>query len=442
MRTLIIALLLLGTLHAAEPVHFAVLAPIQGDLTPQQPVRVPLPAELIRQTRTGFPDLRVFDDQGRETPYVIHTRQRVQDGTRTFTFDLVAYDRQEEIETLVLQRPDAIRAITRLQIQTAARDFRRHLRIATSDDRQQWEPLLEDVIFDFSSRVDLRRTAIDLPATDARFLRLILDQAGGSDGMERLQLQYQDLKLDVAHLQTGAFKIDRVQGTAGQHVELEAAYDSLELPNPTAHHQQQSTDLLLGQLNLPIEQLELHIADPFFHRQVQLASSQTGEDDDWTRRHTDTLYRLPGVREAKTQLTPRLGRTAYLQLHIVNGDSPPLNVERVEVRWLRRELCFIPEAGRTYTLYAGNAKLAAPRYDTAHLIPYQAPRIAAMPAASLGQVGPNPRFDADAPVSDAEATARHQRLLLTALVIVVSVLLAAWLFHLLRGMQASEPDQT
>jgi hypothetical protein len=101
---------------------------------------------------------------------------------------------------------------------------------------------------------------------------------------------------------------------------------------------------------------------------------------------------------------------------IDNGDDAPLTLASVRAQMLERDLCFDFVSGGNYTLYYGDAALAAPRYDYAALYAPQEDgvRIAA------GAEQPNPAYQ---PRPDARPfTEKHPALLWLALVAVVVLL--------------------
>lgn len=101
---------------------------------------------------------------------------------------------------------------------------------------------------------------------------------------------------------------------------------------------------------------------------------------------------------------------------IDNGDDAPLKIDSVHLQMLERDLCFENAGSGDYTLYFGDAALAAPRYDYAKLF---APRTDAAKAA-LGAELANAAFE---PRPDQRPfTERHPALLWGALVLVIVLL--------------------
>jgi hypothetical protein len=101
---------------------------------------------------------------------------------------------------------------------------------------------------------------------------------------------------------------------------------------------------------------------------------------------------------------------------IENGDDPPLDVKSVQLEMAERQLCFDAAVGADYTLYYGDAALAAPQYDYATL--FTPDKNAAQ--ATLGPEEKNPQYGARP--DQRPFTERHPGLLWAALILVVLVL--------------------
>ena len=54
--------------HAAVTTNLRFLAPVLGARTLDAPARLPLPRQVIAATAFDFADVRIFDDEGLETP--------------------------------------------------------------------------------------------------------------------------------------------------------------------------------------------------------------------------------------------------------------------------------------------------------------------------------------------------------------------------------------
>jgi hypothetical protein len=101
---------------------------------------------------------------------------------------------------------------------------------------------------------------------------------------------------------------------------------------------------------------------------------------------------------------------------IENGDDAPLQLKSVQLQMLERNLCFEADGNGSYTLYYGDAALAAPSYDYAKLFTLQA-------NAARITAGPEELNPAYQPRPDSRPfTEKHPALLWVALVAVIALL--------------------
>ncbi len=101
---------------------------------------------------------------------------------------------------------------------------------------------------------------------------------------------------------------------------------------------------------------------------------------------------------------------------IENHDDAPIPMASVRLEMLERNLCFDATAGNAYTLYYGDAALAAPVYDYSTLFVLEK-----NPAtAQLGTESVNPAYQ---PRPDMRPfTEKHPSLLWTALILAIALL--------------------
>lgn len=108
--------------------------------------------------------------------------------------------------------------------------------------------------------------------------------------------------------------------------------------------------------------------------------------------------------------------TSKWTVTIENGDDLPLALKTVRLEMLQRTLCFDAAANTSYTLYYGDAALAAPRYDYATLFASQASPAAATAAPEQS----NPTWQSRP--DERPFTEKHPALLWVALILVIALL--------------------
>jgi hypothetical protein len=128
--------------------------------------------------------------------------------------------------------------------------------------------------------------------------------------------------------------------------------------------------LTLEAQHAPLAALEISASDPLFMRRVTVAVREVNEGVSRERVvGSGTIYRvaLDGS-AARAQLEIPLHFTPLTRevlLHLQNGDSPPLTVDRVVLKRRDFHLAFFAQTAGTYGLLSGNPQVTTPRYDLA-----------------------------------------------------------------------------
>jgi len=418
------------------PGSFRLVAPIQGEWEPNKPAGLALPYEVLQQIRSGFPDLRIYDDTGAEVPYVIHESRIPAKKSVRFEFKTVSYEPGEERDAIVLEQPLAVQPFGAVDIQTGARDFKKTVRLQASFDRETWFDLGADVLFDFSSRVDLRKTRIEFRETDARFLRIEVQRQSDPEETTSpdVALRYGDLVFDAKGTQSHPFRVDRVVGTSGPEKPETEVYDRISIENPEWETDEEGNSVLtLGRINHAVACLSLGVENPYFYRQVEVRTVADEEKRTSFRVGGGKVYRLVGMASPETRL-PGLdpgGREVLLK--VLNENNPPLKIGNVAVFRVRKNLYFFPEEGRSYTAYLGNENVQKPRYETEHLIPSDAAGGVNSQPAALGGIIENSAYRPSLSKAERESI---QKGVLSIVVVLLVLGMGFWGYSLVRKLPA------
>ncbi|MDF1536852.1 MAG: hypothetical protein P1S46_10210 [bacterium] len=294
---------------AAAPVHAGSVQPSQfrhmvdiGDgFTPDTPARLTLTEEVLSKTARAFSDLRLFDDTGNEVPYVIY--EEIVPGEREtgFDFKVRSFDDTGDKVTVLVERPGKEKAYDRIEILTPARDFKKNVGVYSSPDTGEdlpgtWRKLADDTVFDFSSRIDLRKTRFGIPGTSSRYLNLVLTderQVGEEEGS--IRLEYDGLRFEVGGLNDEPFRIDRIRGWRGESRAGEPVLDRKIISRP-GHIIDERGDSIydLGPVNLPVSRVTLRVDRKYYHRRVELMGADSDSDEKYVRVGSGTIYNIPG----------------------------------------------------------------------------------------------------------------------------------------------------
>lgn len=428
----IVVLMGIGTITpAAERSEFRMQAPITGGAEYAVPVRLTLSREIIAETARGFSDLRLFDDLGTEIPYCVYTQRQLEPTDKAIRWHVIDYHNIEGTQTIRLERRVEDRAIRDLTLITKDRDFNKGAEIYTSADRRSWTLTATGSFFDFSSQINLRNTTIKLSPTDTRYLKVILkDNVRSIDLGEDIRLRYKDLEFTLSGRMAGEIKIDGFSSNLVRTRPEHPVFDSTTFSNPQAFlDKERNTIIPLGRVNLPIERASFKVKNTYYYRSIELWTAETDDEQSYRRVAQDVVYKIPGVTETRDTVSFNQPQHAYVRLKVINHDNPPLQIEEVTLAWLRRNLYFIPEADRRYTLYCGRENIQAPHYELQKIVPNRYDHLMGYAEWKRETLQKN---DGYKPKADLRSKAQFERYLLTVLVIVLVCGLAIWAFRLMK----------
>jgi len=312
-------------------------------------LRVSVDGEVYRRSQRSLADLRLVDDQGKETPYSIYAQR---ESTTQESYHPKIFNRAilpGAYSTLTLDLEQEAESNT-LVLETSSRNFKRRVEIAGSNDRKQWLVLKADgYIFDFSGDQKIHLTTIKYPDSKYRYLQIKV-----WNGKE------EPLTIEGASL-------SRVKTTPARRTIRGVRLHSRE---EDAKLKATIVVLDLSFENLPVDFLTINTPEENFSRMVEI---QAGNDLKlWENAQQGDLYRFRTDKysvEKETLRFPEV-RYRYLKLIVYNHDDPPLKLAAFEVQGVEEDLVCRTQPDRSYALYYGNQQAHAPRYDFERLRNY------------------------------------------------------------------------
>jgi hypothetical protein len=393
----LVLLFVISASHAAtEPSAFRYEAPLTGSLAGEyQPAKVTLTAGVIAKTHNNFADLRIFDQDNREVPYLIHPEILRAEYRRNTGLEIVKYEEPAAGSArITLKCPKSWTGSEGLILDTAARDFEKGLKVETSQDGSRWQNWAAGRIFDYSSRVELRSTAVEFPATNARFIRLTISDTKPAVGeTEQISLQYKDLRFRGSTRAGQNFRINQVSAWRGKTKEEQQLLDQIPLPGSAISlYRNGDTAIHLFDSKLPLAQIEFDIANRYFYRATSLQERDTHKSDRWRTITRDAIYRLPGDAAPRLKLNLPGRQRDDLRLIIHNGDNEPLTVNQITVAHVRQTLYFLPQANKSYRLCLGSPGARQARYDLQSVLSEDAALLGKASTWQAGEPAANPGY--------------------------------------------------
>ena len=333
-----------AALRALEPTEWKNRQP----LAIERPglVKIALPPETLGLARSGLEDLRLLDSAGREVPFVFTLpAPAVPPATRApLSFRATLTDST----TVLFIETGTATPLEVVTLSTPAPGFLKAARLEIFRDGERWETLadraalfrqfgVEQLRFDLSRRTasQLRVTIDDSRSRPVPFTGATLQLAGAASPEVTAPI---------------AVRLVRREEFAGESV----------------------LTLDLGGANVPLAALEFVTAEPLFARTVTLTTRELRDETAVERLlATSSIWRVAadGVPATERLDVPVhvTSPSRELLVHIANGDSPPLAIDRVTVRQRPLWLVFRAAEPGAYSILTGHAQIPAPRYDLAPL---------------------------------------------------------------------------
>jgi hypothetical protein len=370
---------------AAQPDDFRFHKDVnRGDGRRETIVAVALDADVYAATRDSFPDVRIFDAAGKETPFVLEsaTESRTQ-SVRVACPSLAPSlkERPEGLEIVIPLDKDSPPA-DGLTIVTPLANFERRVQVFGSQDGTDWKPLVADgLVFDYSRYMDVSNREIRLPKNDCRRLKVLI--SGVEDTKEspfrELTRKYQggseSERVERTRLERRPFRIERIELWSEKTETLAQRPKQVEYPVTLAHVEEdaaeKATVVHVTARREPLTELTIETKSRNFSRAVVVQVPTTrGVHTRWTDVAHGQISRLrlgQFHREALSVSFPEQRQSQY-RIVIRNEDSPPLEITGVKSRGNQYQAVFLALKGESYRLDYGSEEAEPPRYDAAAVL--------------------------------------------------------------------------
>jgi hypothetical protein len=332
-------------------------------------IRLPLNAEIYDHAQSSLADLRLVDDQEKETPYALyeHLAKTVEETYSPKFYNLSLRPNAYSTFTLDFGK-DVLN--NKMHIKTGSKDFKRRVEISGSLDGRNWLLIKRDAyIFDFRGDENVQFTTIHYPENRYRFLQVKV--WNGHDH----PLELQGATVHLARL------------TKPKRVPRAFQLISRQEDGKT------KTSVCLFDMkyqNIPFDFLQMDTAEENFSRLVEIWVSQDGKE--WNRQLQSEFYRFRvdhASSEKKTFIFPEV-RKRYMKVIIFNQDDSSLQLASFDIQGVEKDILFQPRFGRQYQLYYGNSRAIAAQYDLARFSGYM--NVSDLQEGDLGKETVNPDY--------------------------------------------------
>ena len=415
------------------PEQFRFSSTIEGPITSGGLYRLSLPAGILSKCAAGCGDLRVFDPDGREVPYVLLDERWKEGQGRSYPLKIVGYESGPSASVVVMEMPEEHGPVDRLEISTRNRDFKKSVTVEGSDDQKRWAALGQDAIYDFSSQVDLRKTEVRFLESSYRYYRLRLGNEHKAAGPEEsLRLRFNGLDLSLNRPGQARMRIDSAEARTAPAKERKGVLDEALFPAISRTVDRDGNTVIIIEAGLPFDRIVLRTSTPFFYRTVRLYASDKGDDGSFYYLGGGPIFRFPlsGKKEEREFIDCGAVSHRFYKIVIENRGNPAIDVSAIGLSWLRKNLFFIGSSdGEGYRLSVGNPAVKKTDYDLGHFVTKENWADRAFEERGLSMLRANGLYSPGLPADRREKIEKN---LLTAVVLLLVAGIAYWLYALLR----------
>jgi hypothetical protein len=400
--------------------------------------QINLPYEILSQCNFDYRDIRVFAPDNTEIPYVILDHVSPEKYNQRYNLKTINYTETEKSVIVTVELAQKLVHLNRLDLDIGDKDFKRNVDLYGSQNQTEWRLLSQDTIYDFSSQIDLRKTAITFPLSEFRYYRLdIFSDVQQERQNAEITLNYNGLDFKFNEKTNQKLRINLIQGSEIiDETNVKTVYDSYALTQFDAKIDEQGDTTIDSDCGAPFDYISFSINNPYFYRKVYIYGSQTREHGSNSLLVSGYVYSFPlnkGV-EKVTRLVNYGHKRQYYNIKIDNQDNPPLTVNKIAFQWKRKNLFFIAlHQDAIYSLAFSNHKVAYPDYDLKNFITQQ--NWENQPHTPIGiekihksaQVKP-------VPSEMMSKQAKIENIILITIVIALVIGLSFWLFKLIRAI--------
>ncbi|HEY6392499.1 MAG TPA: DUF3999 family protein [Bryobacteraceae bacterium] len=312
-----------------------------------------LDRETLDKARTDHADLRLYNNAGREIPYVLRIRSEVEVHS-AFTareFNRGVEGAAAQVSCDLGEQPQEHNEV---EIETAGNNFRRLADVQGSLDGARWFTLASDaILFRFAADGrSVEQQAVAYPVSRYRYLRVRVNR---------------DPQVDRLPPQIKSLRVRRSMHMKGEMVQFEAYFGGREADRVNARPASLWRMDLGGRV--PVQRLNIVTGSGAFSRPFQLeeiddpSAPTVIASGDLTRRDGEVAAQLT------VDFTEHLARR--LKLTVTDDRNGPLTIAGISVESPARQVIFeAASAGAgPIRLYYGNLKALAPHYDLGARIP-------------------------------------------------------------------------
>lgn len=390
-------------------------------------------SDILQKCSTDCSDLRLFDQDNNEIPYVIIGNEHPDEIIETYRLEIVSYSDNPASKVITMKMPDKYRPVSLISLDISERDFKKTVMLYGSHNIKKWDLLVKEAIYDFSSQVALRKTEIKFNKADYRYYRLeIIDDNPSVKSDKSIKLKYEGLDFSADSLEIKNLHISKITGTTGFRKDNIKVYDENNFTTFTVNLDKDRNTVIFLEAGLPFDKIYFDISNPYYHREISLYGSNTGEKDSYKFLTRESIFSFPisDISETKNYIAYQSPKEKFYKIIIQNRNNPPLEIKSIKFLWVQKNLYFVSlNKPSNYSLCFGNNTISGPSYDLANFINHNNWFNQNYEKLNTAQIIQNSDFR-ERPPEDRKM--KIEKIVLIGIVIILVIGIGFWLYRLMR----------
>jgi len=369
-----------------------------------------LDEEIFAASDDGYANVRLFDAEGNEKPFLVRTAKTKKTETveHAVLVETAGFQKlpDNSVEVIYSLKKEAGAGPSAIVFVTTLKNYEKQVTVWGSNDKDSWELLAEkSPIFDYTRFIDVRNARVAIKAGSYAYYKVLVSNITENQQSPFVGIARETRdgalasEIENSSFRREDFRMDRVDFIECKEMVVRSkalmrAYpvNSLSVTNDV---KEKTTTVTFDTGRVPVTALKIVCGSSNFSRAMRFERSAEGAgDDEWQRVMSSNISSIDagGFKQNGTEI--QLGcvvRSGRCRIVIENRDSPPLNITGVEVQGEIHEALFFPEAAAVFSVMYGAEGLAAPVYDIAEVLAKV--EGADVTLFSLGQQRDNPQYD-------------------------------------------------
>lgn len=371
MNKIYASLLLLLSTHFANGQEFKFEAKLDS-IPSSGYCELPLKPEVSSQLQDHCGDLRIYDTEGVEVPYLLEKEQWSVRSSAFEEFKIIEknYNSSWRWESVYIVEATTKDLIDRLYLSIANFEARKRLRLSGSDDKDQWY-IIKDGYTIYGAQNDTSSATIKVlrfPKSNYQFYKIEVDDFWEKDPIDVKSAGYYTTKKIEGELT----EVPSISIYVGDSAETKRTVINIDMGG-----------------NQFLDRVTLNFADTGnYYRKAHLRKQFWTSDTTWDFRTIQTKW-LSSTSLNEFQFPTQ--RTERLRIEIENKDDRPLDLQGCVLEQLSMKLICALDSNSTYLLKFGSDSSYVPEYDLKYFredLPAQMPQVSITDITKVDLVSP------------------------------------------------------